>query len=251
MEAPQRWQKKKTEREEGGRGRRVRVGGHILSMSNRLVNNHCQQECTKDQKSAIVIFGQWQGALIRPGWKRDNTSPVPRRLPPLLSLASSLSSLSIADNREACCIAGESHGIASVSLRITDILWQGQCCCGEPGSSWALWGCSTASGPPCLPTSLPFLHCVHMFDRHRAYNNLFPAGTCTICLADPTNSFNPFSPCLVFTAVAHRCHLINAASLFISTSCSLFDPLPPPLLNPRFKSHCLHWLSYYIWVAGD
>lgn len=41
----------------GGRGGSVakRVGGHILSMSNRLVNNHCQQEHTKDQKSAIVI----------------------------------------------------------------------------------------------------------------------------------------------------------------------------------------------------
>lgn len=40
-----------------GRGGSVakRVGGHILSMSNRLVNNHCQQERTKDQKSAIVI----------------------------------------------------------------------------------------------------------------------------------------------------------------------------------------------------
>lgn len=106
------------------------------------------------------------------------------------------------------------------------------------------------AAPPRAPHAFPppflFLYCVHMFDRHRAYNNLFPAGTCTICLADPTNSFNPFSPCLVFTAVAHRCHLINAASLFISTSCSLFDPLLPPLLSPRFKSHCLRWLSYYI-----
>lgn len=84
-------------------------------------------------------------------------------------------------------------------------------------------------------TSLPFLYCVAVFDRHRAYNNLFPAGTCTICLADPTNSFNPLSPCLVFTAVAHRHRLINAASLFISTSCSLFDPpLPPASLNPHF-----------------
>lgn len=54
--------KKKT-----GGGREGKGGGHILSMSNRLVNNHCQQECTKDQKSAIVIFGQWQGALIRLG----------------------------------------------------------------------------------------------------------------------------------------------------------------------------------------
>ena len=50
------------EREGGGEGK---GGGHILSMSNRLVNNHCQQEHTKDQKSAIVIFGQWRGALIR------------------------------------------------------------------------------------------------------------------------------------------------------------------------------------------
>lgn len=50
-----------------GIGGGVKGGGHILSMSNCLVNNHCQQECTKDQKSAIVIFGQWQGALIRPG----------------------------------------------------------------------------------------------------------------------------------------------------------------------------------------
>lgn len=131
-----------------------------------------------------------------------------------------------ADNREACCIAGQSQGITSVSLRITDILWQGQGCCGELGSSWALRGFSAVSHPRASPTSLPFLYCVRMFDRHRAYNNLFPAGTCTICLADPTNSFNPLSPCLVFTAVAHLHHLINAASLFISTSCSLFDPLP-------------------------
>lgn len=39
----------------GGVSVAKRVGGHILSMSNRLVNNHCQQERTKDQKSAIVI----------------------------------------------------------------------------------------------------------------------------------------------------------------------------------------------------
>lgn len=58
--------KRETEQQEEVEGREggsvgKRVGGHILSMSNRLVNNHCQQECTKDQKSAIVIFGQWWG----------------------------------------------------------------------------------------------------------------------------------------------------------------------------------------------
>lgn len=151
---------------------------------------------------------------------------MPHQPPSPLFLVSSFSSVSIADNREACCIAGESHGITSVSLRITDILWQGQCCCGEPGSSWPSEAAALPRAPPPPPHHPPFLYCVHMFDRHRAYNNLFPAGTCTICLADPTNSFNPFPPCLVFTAVAHRRHLINAASLFISTSCSLFDPFP-------------------------
>lgn len=50
MEAPQ---SRKTEGGREGTG-----GGHILSMSNRLVNNHCQQDWTKDQKSAIVTFGQ-------------------------------------------------------------------------------------------------------------------------------------------------------------------------------------------------
>lgn len=222
----------------GKEGVWVRVGGHILSMSNRLVNNHCQQELTKDQKSAIVIFGQCRWALTSFGWKKDTGSPVHPSCRPPASPRSGFLSVPSADNGEACCIAGESHGITSVSLRITDILWQGWCCCGAPGSSRAFWGCTVASGPPqppCLPTSLSFLYCVAMFDRHRAYNNLLPAGTCTICLADPTNSFNPLSPCLVLTAVAHRHRLINAASLFIFTSCSLFESPPPPCasLNPH------------------
>lgn len=58
---------KKRKRNGSREGGRAKGGGHILSMSNRLVNNHCQQERTKDQKSAIVIFGQWRGALIRLG----------------------------------------------------------------------------------------------------------------------------------------------------------------------------------------
>lgn len=46
----------------GGKG-----GGHILTMSDRFVNNHRQQDRTKDQKTAIVIFGQWWGKVIRQG----------------------------------------------------------------------------------------------------------------------------------------------------------------------------------------
>lgn len=64
---PKTTKKRKKKTGAGREGGWVKGGGHILSMSNRLVNNHCQQECTKDQKSAIVIFGQWQGALIRLG----------------------------------------------------------------------------------------------------------------------------------------------------------------------------------------
>ncbi|CAB1416724.1 unnamed protein product [Pleuronectes platessa] len=87
-------------------------------MSNCLVNNHCQQECTKDQKSAIVIFGQWRWSSHKARLRKGQHSPPSTSAPaaaasPTLALspASSLSSLSAADNREACCTAGESHGI--------------------------------------------------------------------------------------------------------------------------------------------
>lgn len=211
-------------------------GGHILSMSNRLVNNHCQQECTKDQKSAIVIFGQWRVALIRLGWKRNTTSPS---FPPFSSLWLPLCPLwALLTIGKPAALPGRATGSPQSACGLQTFFGRAS----VAAESLGRCGPSEAAAPPrapCLPTSLPFLYCVHMFDRHRAHNNLFPAGTCTICLADPTNSFNPFSPCLVFTAVAYRCHLINAASLFISTSCSLFDRLSPPLLSPRFKSHCL------------
>lgn len=85
------------------------------------------------------------------------SAPLPP--PPPSSPRSGFLPVLFADNREACCIAGESHGITSVSLRITDILWQGRCCCGAPGSSWALWGCTVASGPP-RASPPPFLFCI-------------------------------------------------------------------------------------------
>lgn len=188
-------------------------------MSNRLVNNHCQQDVTKDQKRAIVIFEQWQGAFIRPG--RERTPPpqcLPASLPPfclhpsLFWQKGSLLQCRGEPRDHLSQSADYRHSLAGpVLLRRARVLVGPQ----------RLLHCL---GPPAIPTSRPLLYCVQMFDRHRAHNNLFPAGTCTICLADPTNSFNPFSLSLVFAAVAHRRHLINAGSLFISTSCSLFDP---------------------------
>lgn len=231
-------------------------------MSNRLVNNHCQQECTKDQKSAIVIFGQCQWALTRLGWKKDTGSPaLPSRCrdPPhphpllLLALVSSLSSLLTIGKPAA--LPERATGSPQSACGLQTFFGRAGVAAEHPGPRGPSEAAMSPQAPlptPCLPTSLPFLYCVAVFDRHRAYNNLFPAGTCTICLADPTNSFNPLSPCLVFAAVAHRHCLINAASYFIFTSCSLFDPPSPHPTSvnpPHLKLTASAGYLYHIWVA--
>lgn len=183
-------------------------------------------------------------ALTRLSWKKGHQHPPTPPSPLLLALVSSPSSLLTIGKPAA--LPGRATGSPQPACGLQTFFGRAGVAAERPALVGPLRLHCRLGPPPCLPTSLPFLYCAAMFDRHRAYNNLFPAGTCTICLADPTNSFNPLSPCLVFTAVAHRRGLINAASLFIFTSCSLFDPLPPPPpppLTPRLKTHCLCWLS--------
>lgn len=181
-------------------------------------------------------------ALTRLSWKKGHQQP-PHLPPLLLALVSSPSSLLTIGKPAA--LPGRATGSPQPACGLQTFFGRAGVAAERPGPRGPSEAALSPRAPPVPPHLPSFLYCAAMFDRHRAYNNLFPAGTCTICLADPTNSFNPLSPCLVFTAVAHRRGLINAASLFIFTSCSLFDPLPPtpPPLTPRLKTHCLCWLS--------
>lgn len=98
--------------------------------------------------------------------KRLTTSPSPPLPPPIPPplLATSFSSLRLADNREACCIARESHGITPVSLRITDILWQGRGCCGEDSVVVAgpSWPSEAAAATPRGPLLFSSVLCSHV-----------------------------------------------------------------------------------------
>lgn len=179
--------------------------------------------------------------------------PPPPHPPPASPRSGFLSVLS-ADNREACCIAGESHGITSVSLRITDILWQGRCCCGAPGCSWGLLRLHCRLRPP--PSLLrasppPFLFCIVLpcLTDTEPIIISFPQGPAPFVWQTLQTVSIPFSPCLVLAAVAHRRCLINAASYFIFTSCSLFDPpspQPTPVNPPHLKLTASAGYLYHI-----
>lgn len=123
-----------------------------------------------------------------------------------------LPSLSTADKRELAALPGKATG-SPQSVCGLQTFFGRDSVAPESRSPCGPYRLRHCLRPPGIPTSLSFLYCFHMFDRHRAHNNLFPVGTCTICLADPANSFNPLSVCLVFTAAAHQHHLINATFL--------------------------------------
>lgn len=177
------------------------------------------------------MAGSSHKAWLRKGhhlpWSWPPPPSAPLWLPPI-------SSLSAADKREPRCIAGESSGSPQSTRGLQTFFGRASVAVASPGPCGPREAAALprARNPP-HPTPPSFLYCVHMFDRHRTHNNLFPAGSGTICLSDPTNSFNPFSCCHVPAAVAHRRRLINAASLFIPTSSFFVRPSPPSLLKSR------------------
>lgn len=134
-----------------------KVGGHILSMSNRLVNNHCQQERTKDQKSAIVIFGQCRELSQGSAEKRDTSAHPPL----LLALVSSPSSLLTIGKPAA--LPGRATGSPQPACGLQTFFGRAGVAAERPGPRGPSEAALSPRAPP-VPPHLPsfFVLCCHV-----------------------------------------------------------------------------------------